>query len=490
MEGLLINAIIRQLRPTQTLGWAFPNEGTAAILLEGLGNLVLHYRPPNPLLELQPGRLEGQAKTPFQRMLEARARGPLEKIEQLKLDRVVKIYLGGEKGFIDTAPTVLVFELTGRNANLILCTENQILGIDRAITPQINRFRELRPGLAYVPPPPYSKLDPRNATVSDLAVLVGKNPAQIGQYLDGLGKEMALELASRSSLSGVIQPEHLPSLAEALKQLVANPTPTTPRIQPDYAQQEAESLRKPLREALRKQASSLEARLQSTNAALNLEDVPRLRGWGDLLMAYGSQVTGPIAQLTDFDGKPVEIPIEPGLSAIKTAEKLYARAKRLEHSAEKALELQPQITLELSRVLEEIAGLETLSKAELTQRKTREKVVVGLRTQSPSGFGIWVGRNNKENDYLTRAAHSEDLWFHVQGIPGAHVILRTQGQSAPLPDLLFAAQLAAYYSKAKGDKNVAVDYTTKKYVWRPRKAAAGQVLYTQGKTLFVDAQKP
>ncbi len=101
-----------------------------------------------------------------------------------------------------------------------------------------------------------------------------------------------------------------------------------------------------------------------------------------------------------------------------------------------------------------------------------------------------MGRNSKENDLLTRMAHSEDLWFHAQGLPGSHVILRTQGQATSLSDLLFAAQLAAYYSKARGEKNVAVDYTAKKHVWRPRKAAPGQVLYTQGRTLFVDAELP
>jgi predicted ribosome quality control (RQC) complex YloA/Tae2 family protein len=87
-------------------------------------------------------------------------------------------------------------------------------------------------------------------------------------------------------------------------------------------------------------------------------------------------------------------------------------------------------------------------------------------------------------------AHSEDLWFHAQGLPGSHVILRTQGRPAPLPDLLYAAQLAAHHSKARGEKNVPVDYTAKKHVWRPRKAAPGQVLYTQVKTLFVDARLP
>jgi predicted ribosome quality control (RQC) complex YloA/Tae2 family protein len=101
-----------------------------------------------------------------------------------------------------------------------------------------------------------------------------------------------------------------------------------------------------------------------------------------------------------------------------------------------------------------------------------------------------VGRNAKENDLLTRTAHSEDLWFHAQGVPGSHVILKVEGKNPPLEDLLFAARLAAYHSKARGERQVPVDYTRKKHVWRPRKAPPGQVLYTQAKTLFVEGALP
>ncbi len=208
-------------------------------------------------------------------------------------------------------------------------------------------------------------------------------------------------------------------------------------------------------------------------------------------MAYASRIPpGPVARVEDFDGKEVEIPLEPGLSPIQTAARFYQRAKRLEASAERALELIPQTEAQIAALEAELARLESLSREELRKesRRVREKgPQVGLRLRSPEGFEVWVGRNSKENDLLTRMAHSEDLWFHVQGLPGSHVILRTQGRPADLPDLLFAARLAAYHSRARGDRNVPVDYTAKKYVWRPRKAAAGQVLYTQARTLFVDA---
>lgn len=521
MEGLLINAVLREFvgrLPARSLGWAFPDEGTAALLVEGLGNLVLRYRPPHPLLTLEPGTLEGEARTAFQRSLVARARGRLLKAEQLKLDRVVFFEFEGESGFVDTPPTHLVFELTGRNANLLLTTpEGRILALDREVTQEINRFRELRPGLVYTPPPPYEKLDPRTLELEELSGLVGLSLSQAAsRHLDGLGKELTLELARRAGLTpqAVLTPQHLEPLYRALKSLVERPgdgrsssgrtdtrtpelTSLATELRAEWERQEAESLRRPLREALQKRIHTLQARLDDYRKALaRLEEVPSLREKGDVLLAYLHRVPSGASSvvLEDFSGKPLEIALDPALTPAQNAERYYSRARRLEALAERAMELQPRAQAQLEALHREISELEKATLPELLKRlqdkEESEEGRIGLRLRSPGGFAVWVGRNAKENDFLTRSAHSMDLWFHAQGIPGSHVILRTQGQPAPLPDLLFAAQLAAYHSKARGEKNVAVDYTARKNVWRPRKAAPGQVLYTGAKTLFVDAEAP
>ncbi|GIW33622.1 NFACT family protein [Meiothermus sp.] len=504
MEGLLIHAVVRELAgqlPLRSLGWAFPDEGTAALLLEGVGNLVLRYRPPNPIFTVEPGRLEGEARTPFQRLLAARCKGRLLALEQIKLDRVVVLAFEGEKGFVEVAPARLVFELTGRNANLILCDlEGQILGIDRPVTSAINRFRELRPGLPYTPPPPYQKLDPRTLQQEELAPFVGRTLAELARKLDGVGKELSAELARRAQMipQTPLAAEHLPLIHRVIHSLVEQPggqAHLSEDLRQAWEEEETEALRKPLREALQRQIKTLQARLQDYQRAIErLEEAQRLRQWGDLLMAYGHTLPpGPVARLPDFFGKTVEIPLEKGLSPIQNAVRYYERAKRLEGSAEKALALIPATEAQIADLEAALRQLEHLSRTELLEQNRKIRIKgpqVGLRFRSPGGFEVWVGRNSKENDFLTRMAHSEDLWFHAQGLPGSHVILRTQGQPAALPDLLYAAQLAAYHSKARGETNVPVDYTPKKHVWRPRKAAPGQVLYTQGKTLFVDAALP
>ena len=99
-----------------------------------------------------------------------------------------------------------------------------------------------------------------------------------------------------------------------------------------------------------------------------------------------------------------------------------------------------------------------------------------------------MGRNDWENDLLTRRAHPEDFWFHAQGCPGSHVVLKREGRKADpgKRTLEEAAGVAAYWSKARTSKTVPVNYTLKKYVRKPRRAKPGSVLIQREKTLFVE----
>ena len=264
----------------------------------------------------------------------------------------------------------------------------------------------------------------------------------------------------------------------------------------------AKSLLRPLEELTRALAylslkeGPLEALRLPTPKEPPPEEIALLRARFSELLARLKEVPKGAEKvvLEGFDGKPVEIPLDPALSPQENARKLYDRARRLEELAEKALDLIPKTEARIRELEAEKERLRTLDLEgllALAQRPKGEKgLKVGLRYTSPSGFLVLVGRNAKENDLLTRAAHSEDLWFHAQGVPGSHVILKTEGKNPPLEDLLFAARLAAYHSKARGERQVPVDYTRKKHVWRPRKAAPGQVLYTQAKTLFVEGLLP
>jgi len=112
--------------------------------------------------------------------------------------------------------------------------------------------------------------------------------------------------------------------------------------------------------------------------------------------------------------------------------------------------------------------------------------------ETSDGFGVIVGRNNKENDYVTHhLSKPEDLWFHASGIPGSHVILRKKGKSPPSRKAIEeAAAIAAYFSKGKTSSAVPVIYAEKKYVHRPRGARPGTATCTREKFLMVRPRKP
>jgi predicted ribosome quality control (RQC) complex YloA/Tae2 family protein len=104
--------------------------------------------------------------------------------------------------------------------------------------------------------------------------------------------------------------------------------------------------------------------------------------------------------------------------------------------------------------------------------------------ESSDGYSILVGKNNKQNDYLTnRVAGRDELWFHTKDIPGSHVVIRDTNPSEEA--IREAAHLAAYFSKAKQSSSVPVDYTKVRHVKKPSGSKPGFVIYEQQQTVFV-----
>ena len=108
---------------------------------------------------------------------------------------------------------------------------------------------------------------------------------------------------------------------------------------------------------------------------------------------------------------------------------------------------------------------------------------------SSDGFHIYVGKNNYQNDELTfKFATGNDWWFHAKGMPGSHVVVKSEG-AGELPDRTFeeAGRLAAYYSKGRGQDKVEIDYIQKKHVKKPNAAKPGFVVYYTNYSLMIDS---
>ena len=128
---------------------------------------------------------------------------------------------------------------------------------------------------------------------------------------------------------------------------------------------------------------------------------------------------------------------------------------------------------------------EKIKKSSLTKNKT---VSFNPLKYVINNFTLLVGRNNKENDYLTlKYAKKTDIWFHTKDIHGSHAILQLNSNHFPNDSILQkCCEIVAYHSKARLSSNVPVDMCEVKYVRKPNGAKPGMVIYSNNKTLYVN----
>ena len=510
VEGLLIAEELGKLRPllpSKRIAWRFPDAYTY-ILPISKGTLWLFNRPPNPriayLEEMPP---QAGPNSGFQDLLVSRANGALVDVEQIKLDRVVRLTFGPGEGFVPTPPVILVAELTGRNCNLILLDEDgKILGAARDIGADVNRFRQVRSGLPYTPPPPYEKLDPR--TTSDEVLeqtLTGKSLKKVRSLVDGIGPDLSKALAVTSGISvdKKLEPADLSNAIPVLRRLAKEPSAVMkealelPDVDELRRREARVAMRERLRIALEKERTLLKNRLKDIDKARDAAaKASEIRNQADVLMAYQHQVPKNVtsATLTDFEGNDLPLQLDPKLSAVENAQAYYERARKRENRVIEAESREAQLKPKLAEVEGYLDKLETLKDEELKElleryapkAKAQKRTEPGIRYEGPHGYPIIVGRNSRENDIVTfRLARSRDVWLHAQGYPGSHVIIKAGNTEVPFDTILFAAQLAAAYSKAGQSDNVPVDYALKKDVWKAKGAAPGAVHYAQQKTVYV-----
>jgi predicted ribosome quality control (RQC) complex YloA/Tae2 family protein len=144
--------------------------------------------------------------------------------------------------------------------------------------------------------------------------------------------------------------------------------------------------------------------------------------------------------------------------------------------------------LEINEIRQELAEQGYTKKKKLVKGKAKSVAASKpMQFVSSTGIEIYVGKNNVQNDYLTiKFAGPKDIWLHTKEIPGSHVIIRTGGEQLDDATLVEAANLAAFYSKAKNSTKVPVDYTARKNVRKPNGAKPGMVIYDTNRTIYID----
>ena len=441
---------------------------------------------------------------------------PVERITQQGTDRVLEIYFAGRSPY-DAGGIRLVFEATGRNANIILVRtrDSRILASLRKVLSGVNRFRTVSPGVVYKSPP--SSGFPADEWGSDKVqkLLQGDvTPKLLYQNLEGVGPASA-----RSILAATGNPaESVKKLAHKLLEKEFKPwqtkfgkipvsigegsaiqKPLAPPVEKPEGEKSGEyrPSRVQLGTILKKRISSENKRVKSSHKSLDrLASPDELRSWGNLILTFKKDLRKGMkeAVLTDWEGVQISIKLKESLNPVENANRYFRKAGKV-HLEKNRLEQRLLTGMEridyLSNILQR---LETITDREVTHYleklgKTEKKVTgAPLEYILEDGWRCLVGRNAKQNDHLTfKIAAKTDIWLHARGATGAHVILKRDGRADnPAASVLDqAARIAAKHSSTNG--MVPVDWTLVKYVRRMKGGGPGQVVYVREKTLFAEA---
>jgi predicted ribosome quality control (RQC) complex YloA/Tae2 family protein len=233
-----------------------------------------------------------------------------------------------------------------------------------------------------------------------------------------------------------------------------------------------------------------------------------LRETGELLLTFQGQIERGAAEvmLPDHAGNPRTISLDPKLTPVENAQTYFRRYRKATRAAEEVevhlREVRPDLVYveqlsadlalaesrpEIEEVRRALAAAGWTSGARMSGGGSRQ--IGGFRRFEVDGFTIFAGRNARQNEELTfQLAGRDDLWLHVRGQPGAHVIIKSSGQPVPDEVIQRAAELATHYSPARGESGVDVDVTERRFVRRVRGGHPGMVTYRHERTVRVAAR--
>ena len=280
------------------------------------------------------------------------------------------------------------------------------------------------------------------------------------------------------------------------------------RDRSDRMQQKSASLKKILKTLLEREEKKL---MLLEEALRDAADAERYRLFGELLSAQqhlvgkGSREVR-LPNFYDEDNALITIPLDEKLSPIQNSQRYFKRYRKALASKKTSAE-QKELCLNKIKSVEEalfdIEQCETVDDLNdirrtlealgiLKQDKTakRNKPIVSkyMQFRTTDGFTVFAGKNSLQNERLTKGADGDDMWLHAKDMPGSHVIIVLNRQPVTQQALMEAANIAAWYSKARG-VSVPVDYTYRKYVKKPGGTPTGFVTFTHNKTLLINTSE-
>ncbi len=474
----------------------------------------------------------------FVAIMRAKLKGAvLSKVEQIDFDRIVKFEfevtnLIGEKEIFE-----LYHEVMGSFGNIILVKDGKVVSAFKNVS---STKRTIFPGSNYVLPVE-DRIEPWKVDEKVFLNASGRLDQFLVSKIRGFSKKTALEVAKLANLSfdteiASLKIEEIESIvnliksmvediengqaylsferdlpkdvygfkpygefetfesaSEAIEKLLSGSKEESPILKKERLLKSVKNLLDKNEEILRKVKQELE---ESENAE-------EFRKYGELLMAHLHELPKKSERVEVLDwetNKPVVVNLDPRIDVSKNAQHFFSIYARLKNKREGIVKRSEIIQKRISYFQEIMYEIESASEnAELDDierelsifkyipAKKRQKAQKESKPMEyeVKNFKIIVGKNNIQNDRITKAASPDDLWFHAREVPGSHVILVTGKREPPQDVIEFAASLAAGHSKYRNDLWASVDYTYVKYVSKPKGAKPGFVIYKNFKTLRV-----
>ena len=450
----------------------------------------------------------------------------IEAIQQVENDRILEISVSNKNEIGDSVAVTLVIEIMGKHSNIILLDKasSKIIEAIKHVGFSQNSYRTILPGSTYVAPPQNGSLNP--FTVGDeklFQILQTEDlePKRLQQMFQGLGRDTATELSGRltadklKTFRAFFASPTQPSLTEksfsALLFSDSKPQISTlselldtfykDKAERDRVNQQASELIRRVENELEKNRKKLGKQEEELLATENAEE---FRQKGELLTTFLHQVPNDQDQVeldNYYTGEKIIIALDKALTPNQNAQRYFKRYQKLkeavkhltgliEETRATILYLESVETALAQASLTEIAEIrEELIQTGFIRRRQREKI---QKRQKPEKYLatdgqtiILVGRNNLQNDELTfKMAKKDELWFHAKDIPGSHVVIT--GNLQPSDEVKTdAAELAAYFSKARLSNLVQVDMIEVRKLNKPTGGKPGFVTYTGQKTLRV-----
>ena len=450
----------------------------------------------------------------------------IEAIQQVENDRILEISVSNKNEIGDSVAVTLVIEIMGKHSNIILLDKSsgKIIEAIKHVGFSQNSYRTILPGSTYVAPPQTGSLNPFTVGDEKLFEILHTEdlePKRLQQIFQGLGRDTATELSGRltadklKTFRAFFASPTQPSLTEkSFSALLFSDSKTQmstlselldtfykDKAERDRVNQQASELIRRVENELEKNRKKL---VKQEEELLATENAEEFRQKGELLTTFLHQVPNDQNQVeldNYYTGEKISISLDKALTPNQNAQRYFKRYQKLKEAVKHLTSLIEEtrttilylesVEIALAQAsLTEIAEIrEELIQTGFIRRRQREKI---QKRQKPEKYLatdgqtiILVGRNNLQNDVLTfKMAKKDELWFHAKDIPGSHVVIT--GNLQPSDEVKTdAAELAAYFSKARLSNLVQVDMIETRKLNKPTGGKPGFVTYTGQKTLRV-----